>query len=341
MTASFAAPTSATNMRWSTWHYVTCLSPFLVSSFVKLLAVPAYHSTDFDVHANWLRITSSLPAREWYFDAKSAWTLDYPPLFAWFEFALTLLQPPADLLRGVPPFSYSAVLWHKLTVIVAEAVVLGGAMLVFAQTWPEKSSFVVERSQRKILLACSLVAMDPNLFAVDHVHFQYNGLLLGVLILGMALLRLDRPLAAAAVFAVLLGMKHIFLYAAPLLFVYYLRRHCWRSPAMFFALGAVVLGVLGAGLASVCVAHADREACVRQVFARLFPVDERGLLHAYWAPNFWALYAGADLALKRLQSQPAAPAAGVSPASGLVQGAVGFAVLPKVPPWCVTGGRGD
>jgi alpha-1,3-glucosyltransferase len=35
------------------------------------------HSTDFDVHRNWLAITGTLPLRQWYFEVSHYYSVDF------------------------------------------------------------------------------------------------------------------------------------------------------------------------------------------------------------------------------------------------------------------------
>ncbi len=121
----------------------------------------------------------------------------------------------------------------------------------------------------------------------------------GVLIASLVLAREKSGyLASGLVFAALLCMKHIYLYLAPAYFVYLLRVYCLSPKSIFriqflncVKLGAGILSVFGAAFGPFAI-----KGQIPQILSRLFPFS-RGLCHAYWAPNVWAMYSFTDRAL--------------------------------------------
>ena len=151
----------------------------------------------------------------------------------------------------------------------------------------------------------AISALNPGLMIVDRmfflnrplifedIHFQYNGMLFAILLLSYNFALRGNDLMCGVMFAILLNFKHIFIYMAPAFFIYLLRRYCtytfpqhgplgWLNLRKFFTLGFSVLAVFAISFGPF-VGH------ILQIRQRLFPWG-RGLCHAYWAPNFWALY---------------------------------------------------
>lgn len=355
---------------------------FAASVGVKLLLVPSYSSTDLEVHRNWLSLTQLLPARAWYHESTSEWTLDYPPLFALFEWLLAqvarLALPEMLVISAAPVLSPPILLFQRLSVIASDAL-LFYAVLAYCASWPSVTTTEPAFSSYKRLAVTLVTVLDAGLLIVDHVHFQYNGMLLGLLVLSVTKLRLQQDLQGALLYALLLMMKHIYLYVAPLYFAYLLGHHCYvKAPTTvdvsetklkpkqpsepptkprrkrsisdpdgretvqdlldgkavfsifnFLRLGLLVLSVFAASFGFVLARHEDPIAGMKQILSRLFPV-QRGLCHAYWAPNVWALYAFLDKMLV-LIGFPGAKQGVALMSGGLVQEA-SFAIVPSVPP---------
>jgi alpha-1,3-glucosyltransferase len=275
---------------------------FLLSACIKVLLFPAYKSTDFEVHRNWLAITHSLPLSKWYYESTSQWTLDYPPLFAWFEWLMShfayLIDPAIVQLSNLEYTSASCVYFQRCSVIFTE-IVLCYAVIEFCKY--KESSSVERLSLLKTILSFQLLA-NFGLLIVDHIHFQYNGFLFGILILSITRILQGRHIEGAMWFAVLLNLKHIFLYIAPAYFIYLLKHYCFNDhsnqssvtvgpPSLnqfkvkkFTWLGVSVVTIFFASFGPFII-----NGQLGQVISRLFPF-KRGLCHAYWAPNIWAIY---------------------------------------------------
>ncbi|GME66999.1 unnamed protein product [[Candida] boidinii] len=284
---------------WNIWVATTLL---------KVLLFPAYHSTDFDVHRNWLAITHNLPLKDWYLEATSQWTLDYPPFFAYFEWFLSQFVPKSVIADGCldivakGDYGISTIAFQRTTVIFSE-IILFLSLEYLMRTSPSS------QKARSFVIASSIV-LSPGLFIVDHIHFQYNGMMFGILIFSIVTAKEKRYLLCGFTFAVLLCFKHIFLYLAPAYFIFLLRAYCLNDVKKFptnfnqlinivlwknlLKLGGVVLSVF-----AICFGPFVYYGVMPNLLARLFPFS-RGLTHAYWAPNIWALYSFTDRVLIQL-----------------------------------------
>lgn len=261
-----------------------------------------------------MAITHSLPLSQWYTDETSQWTLDYPPFFAYFEFALSHVAKYFDaqmlVVENLNYASGSTIIFQRLSVMAGDIVYgIGLQRYIYGAHWFVHHKIVYTflfscfnlmvkpSTKRATLLWIALTVGNVSLFIVDHIHFQYNGLLFGILLCSVAKVRQEKFLQAAFLFAVLLNMKHIFVYVAPAFIVYLAKYYClrqrkrWQQLFALAKLGIVVLTV-------TAISFGPFYGQIPQVLARLFPF-KRGLCHAYWAPNFWALYNALDFALAK------------------------------------------
>ncbi|KAI6824723.1 Dolichyl pyrophosphate Glc1Man9GlcNAc2 [Hortaea werneckii] len=313
-------------------QYPTLLQSAVAATSLKVLLWPAYRSTDFEVHRNWLAITHSLPLKEWYYEKTSEWTLDYPPFFAYFEWLLSQAAQYVD--RGMLEVSnlgydsWQTVQFQRATVILTE-LVLVFALHQFIKSTPLGAKKQAHASALSILLS-------PGLLIIDHIHFQYNGFLYGILILSIVQAR--RPsglLTSGIMFAALLCLKHIYLYLAPAYFVYLLRAYC-LGPRSIFNIKFANCVKLGLGIVSVAVLAFGPFVYYEQMpqlLSRLFPFS-RGLCHAYWAPNVWAMYSFTDRVLIYAAPYLKLPV-NIDAVHSVTRGLVGdtaFAVLPDISP---------
>ena len=335
----------------------TLLVPlFIVSICIKILLFPTYRSTDFDVHRNWLAVTHNLSLDRWYFDdvdGGTVHTLDYPPNFAYFEYFLgQVVFPIFQLLnRNLPnnclellPDSNntptdSCIVFQRSTVIMSDVVLWVGAYVACKAMYfnTSSSTTTTQDTISSFMKSFLLIVYNPGLLWLDHIHFQYNGMMLGVLLASLGLLMhannlvgknnqrdnenqrrrsaiLSAPsviwnfsfyhisvLGGAALYAVLVNFKHLYLPLGPLYFVYLLKVYCMDSRGkkllLFRFLGLAMITSFTIMVPWIpFLLQSNPKGQILQILARLFPF-QRGLVHDYWAANIWALYLLGDKTL--------------------------------------------
>lgn len=119
----------------------------------------------------------------------------------------------------------------------------------------------------------------------------------------------EKILLAALTFSILLNFKHIFLYFAPAYFIYILKNYVLKENpfSRFVKVGVItILPIFLSFLPFIIIGFTKKEdnevfnfSQIKQIFSRMFPV-ERGLVHSYWAPNFYPIYLVLDKLLTKI-----------------------------------------
>ena len=159
-------------------------------------------------------------------------------------------------------------------------------------------------SYNKFLVLLISIQFYAGLVIIDNMHFQYNGILFGLFFISLGYIAEKKYTLGAIFYTICLCMKHIFIYFAPAYFIFYLQyiiknniqKEKYRSMITnIISIGLGIFAVLQLTFLpfmAISIRKKDLSQLI-QIKDRLFPV-QRGLLHTYWAPNFWALYSFVD-----------------------------------------------
>lgn len=261
---------------------------------------------DFEAQRHWMEITTHLPISKWYFYDLQYWGLDYPPLTAyhsWFFGKVgTIINPEwfaLDASRGIETSGIKT--FMRWTSIISELVVYLPATLQLTSVIGKK--FSLGRMDQIIVTA--VVVSQPALILIDHGHFQFNSVMLGLFLFAMLDLIKGNYVLASVWFISSILFKQMALYYAPFIFFFILLKlftpRDWRRKQSWFAvaktLNVAKLFIIGFTIAITLVVavlpfilSAELQphtafTLLKQIVIRVFPFS-RGLFEDKVA-NFW------------------------------------------------------
>ena len=189
-----------------------------------------------------MEITTQLPISQWYFHDLLWWGLDYPPLTAYHSWLCgkigALIDPSWFALyssRGLEDPTLK--IFMRATVLVSEYLIYIPAVVIFVRRFSRLNG-VAAWSASVALVA---ILMQPGTILIDHVHFQYNTVMLGFVIASMSSMLAGRYLWASVFFVLALGFKQMALYYAFSVFSYLLGSCLFPriNPARFLGIALV------------------------------------------------------------------------------------------------------
>ncbi|TVY73542.1 putative dolichyl pyrophosphate Man9GlcNAc2 alpha-1,3-glucosyltransferase [Lachnellula suecica] len=178
---------------------------------------------DYEAQRHWMEVTTQLPVSQWYFHDLEWWGLDYPPLTAYHSWLLGkiggIIDPSWFALhtsRGLEDPTLKV--FMRATVIISEYLIYIPAAVIFVRRLSKHHGV----NTWNAAIALTAILMQPGTILVDHVHFQYNTVMLGLVLASMSSVLAGRFMWSCVFFVLALGFKQMALYYAPAMFAYLL-----------------------------------------------------------------------------------------------------------------------
>lgn len=291
----FLYPFRPAGSQWLT-EYVIVLFALIIRCAIGLgsysgMSTPPLFG-DFEAQRHWMEITQHLPISQWYWFDLEYWGLDYPPLTAYHSYVLgkigSFINPKwfeLDASRGFELIDDGLKTYMRFTVLISEALCYIPAVVYFTK-WVGK-----HRNQSPIgqFIAAAAILFQPSLMLIDHGHFQYNCVMLGLTVYAINSLLDEFYAPAAFCFVLSICFKQMALYYAPIFFAYLLSKSLFLprfnvprflsiavATLLAFATMYTPMYLLGGGLQNVL-----------QSVHRIFPFS-RGIFEDKVA-NFWCV----------------------------------------------------
>ncbi|KAJ8956292.1 hypothetical protein NQ318_015028 [Aromia moschata] len=208
---------------------------------------------DYEAQRHWMEITVNLPIDQWYRNGSdndlNYWGLDYPPLTAYHMYlcgrvAQFLNENYTKLHDSRGYESESHKVFMRTTVLLGDIFIFIPAIILYYHTCIRlgrvQEGEIKKRKQKPSRtlneikpmspsLSTVLALLYPGIILIDHGHFQYNCVSLGLAILATVCLLHDRNISASVLFCLALNYKQMELYHA-LPFFLYLLSTCVPKP---------------------------------------------------------------------------------------------------------------
>ncbi|KAG9158810.1 hypothetical protein Leryth_013704 [Lithospermum erythrorhizon] len=243
---------------------------------------------DFEAQRHWMEITTNLPVTEWYRNSSvndlTYWGLDYPPLTAYQSYVhgrfIKFFNPESVALYSSRGYeSYIGKLLMRWTVLMSDVLIFFPAVLYYVFAYYSSNGL---KQRNDVAWHIAMMLLNPCLILIDHGHFQYNCISLGLTVAAVAAILSDRDVVGSILYCLALNHKQMSAYFAPAFFGYLLGK-CLKRQYPIFEVVKLGLAVVGT-FALVWWPYLQYEAFL-EVLSRLAPF-ERGIYEDYVA-NFW------------------------------------------------------